>query len=199
MATAPEAGPWSTRSPGGADDTLRHHGRVRPRPRRLQLLLPLVLLAAVAVTAVRPLAMETLRVTSGSMAPSLLAGDRVLVNKLTYDFDEVRRGDIIAFEDPERPGQVAIKRVVALPKDTITIHAGTLLVNGRQQREDYLTNRPTGADFYGPTVVPSGHLFVLGDNRSQSVDSRFSGPISAEDLLGQVIARVWPPGRMAVL
>jgi signal peptidase I len=173
MATATGADPSSSGAPRSADGSSRQHGRVRPRPRRFPLLL-LVVLAAVAVTAARPLAVQTLRITSGSMAPTLLAGQRVLVDKLTYDLQDVRRGDIIAFEDPERPGQIAIKRVVALPQDTVTVRAGTLLVNGRQQREDYLSNHRSGADFYGPTIVPSGHLFVLGDNRDQSVDSRFS-------------------------
>lgn len=197
MATATGPGPSSSSAPRRADASSRYHGRTQSRPRRFHLLL-LVLLAAVAVTTARPFALQTFRITSASMAPSLQAGDRVLVDRLTYDFEDVRRGDIIAFEDPERPGQVAIKRVVALPEDTITIRAGTLLVNGRQQREDYLTNRPPGADFYGPTIVASGHLFVLGDNRFDSVDSRFTGPVPAEDLLGQVIARVWPLGRMDI-
>ena len=163
------------------------------------MLLALVLLVVVAAAVVRPLAVETFRIGSGSMAPNLRAGDRVLVDRLTYDLEDVRRGDVIAFQDPEEPGEVAIKRVVALPDDTVTIRAGTLLVNGVRQREAYLDERSTGNDFYGPTIVPSGHVFVLGDNRSRSVDSRFSGPVPADDLLGRVVARVWPPGRITLL
>jgi signal peptidase I len=164
----------------------------------LRRLLLLVLLAALALVVARPFAVETFRITTGSMVPNLRPGDHVLVDRLSYDFADVRRGDVIAFEDPERPGEVAIKRVVALPDDTVSIRAGTLLVNGNRQRETYLDDRPTG-DFYGPTIVPAGHLFVLGDNRSRSVDSRFIGPIPADDLLGHVAARVWPPGRVAPL
>jgi signal peptidase I len=120
------------------------------------------------------------------------------VDRLTYKFADVRRGDVIAFEDPERAYEVEIKRVVALPGDTIAIRAGTVLVDGRRQREAYIGDR-SGGDFYGPTIVPAGHLFVLGDNRSRSVDSRFIGPVPARDLLGLVVARVWPPGRIGTL
>lgn len=157
----------------------------------------LVLLAILALAVARPLALETFGISTGSMLPTLRPGDQVLVDRLTYDFEDVRRGDVIAFEDPERPGEVAIKRVVALPGDTIEIRAGTLLVNGVRQREPYLDERPGG--FYGPTIVPRGHLFVLGDNRAHSIDSRFSGPIPGDDVVGRVVARVWPPGRMTVL
>jgi signal peptidase I len=162
------------------------------------LLLLLLLLAVVAAAVARPLAVDTFRIGSGSMAPTLRAGDRVLVDKLTYDLADVRRGDVVAFKDPERPGEVAIKRVAALPNDTVSIIAGTLLVNGERQREPYLDDRSSG-DFYGPAVVPPGHLFVLGDSRSRSVDSRFSGAIPEDDLLGRVVARVWPPNRMTIL
>lgn len=164
----------------------------------MRLPLLLVVLAVLALAAVRPLTVETFQITTGSMVPNLRPGDHVVVDRLTYGFGDVRRGDVIAFEDPERPGEVAIKRVVALPGDTIAIRAGTLLVNGRQQQEAYLAERTTG-DFFGPTVVPAGHLFVLGDNRSRSVDSRFIGPVPADDLRGHVVARVWPASRVALL
>lgn len=197
MATASGAGSSTSRSPQDAVNSTRNPTRPGPRPFRLLLLL--VLLAAVAVVIGRPLAVEKFQVTTASMVPTLRPGDQVLVDTLTYDAQDVRRGDVIAFEDPERPGEVAIKRVVALPGDTITLRAGILLINARQQHEAYLAGRSAGSDFFGPTVVPRGHLFVLGDNRTHSVDSRFTGPIPAEDLHGRVAARVWPPGRMALL
>ena len=164
----------------------------------MHLPLLLVLLAIVALAVARPLAVETFGITTGSMLPNLRPGDHVVVDRLTYDFDDVRRGDVIAFEDPVSPDVVLIKRVVALPGDTIALRAGTLLVNGEKQREPYLPHRSAG-DFYGPTIVPAGHLFVLGDNRARSVDSRFLGPIPADDLFGRVVARAWPPGRLALL
>jgi signal peptidase I len=193
VATATGTGSSTSGAPEGAHTSSRRRER---STFRLPLLLVVLAVAALAVA--RPLAVETFRITTGSMLPALRPGDHVVVDRLTYGFEDVRRGDVIAFEDPERPGEVAIKRVVALPGDTIAIRAGTLLVNGRQQREAYLVDRRTG-DFYGPTIVPAGHLFVLGDNRSRSVDSRFIGPIPADDLLGQVVGRVWPPSRVALL
>jgi signal peptidase I len=193
MAAATEA----SSAPGTGGDTPPHGSR--PHPRGVRLLLLLVLLTAVALAVARPLVVETFRITTGSMVPTLRAGDRALVDALTYDLEDVRRGDVVAFEDPEHAGGVAIKRVVALPGDTISIRAGSLLINGVRQREAYLGAGPTGSDFFGPTVVPLGHLFVLGDNRARSVDSRFTGAIPVEDLLGRVVARVWPPGRAALL
>lgn len=163
------------------------------------MLVLLVVVGVVALAVARPLAVETFRITTGSMVPTLRAGDRVLVDRLTYDLDDVRRGDVVAFEDPDSPGAVAIKRVVALPGDTVAIRAGRLVVDGVRQREAYLGPGLTGSDFFGPTEVPVGHLFVLGDNRPHSVDSRFAGPIPAGALVGRVVARVWPPGRLALL
>lgn len=196
-ATAPGAVAAVTGSPEGADGPSPH--RQRPRRRRSSLLLVLVLLAAAAVVVARPLAVETFRITTGSMVPTLRAGDRVLVDRLTYDLDDVRRGDVVAFEDPDSPGAVAIKRVVALPGDTVAIRAGSLVVDGVRQREAYLGPGLSGSDFFGPTEVPAGHLFVLGDNRPRSVDSRFTGAIPAGALVGRVVVRVWPPGRLALL
>jgi len=164
----------------------------------VRLTLLLVALAILALAVTRPLAVETFRITTGSMVPTLRPGDHVVVDRLRYGFEDVRRGDVIAFDDPENPGGVAIKRVVALPGDTIALRAGTLLVDGKRQREPYLPAHTAG-DFYGPTIVPAGHLFVLGDNRSRSVDSRFIGPVPADDLLGHVVARVWPPSRVGAL
>jgi signal peptidase I len=183
----------------GADDSSSHRGHRTPGRRAFRLVLVSLLLACAAVVVARPFVVESFRIASESMAPSLQAGDRVLVDTLSYDLEDVRRGDVVAFEDPDSPGHVMIKRAVALPHDTIAIRAGSLMVNGVHQREAYLGFRSTGSDFYGPTIVPSGHLFVLGDNRPHSVDSRFSGPVPGHDLLGRVFARVWPPGRMEML
>lgn len=197
MAAGSGAGPASRTSPGGAAGSSREHRR--PHDRRVSPLLVVVAVGVVALALLRPLAVETFRIGTGSMAPTLRAGDRVLVDRLTYGPDGVRRGDVVAFADPEHPGQVAIKRVVALPGDTLTIRAGRLVVDGVRQRESYLGSGPTGSDFFGPAVVPPGHVFVLGDNRPRSVDSRFTGPVPVGALLGRVVARAWPPGRVALL
>lgn len=164
------------------------------RPTVLVLLLLTGVLAAVALPA---FALDTYRISSSSMTPALRPGDRVAVNTLAYRANDVRPGDVVAFADPEHPGEVAIKRVVAMPRDTIAIYAGTLFVNHRRQREPYLDRRGTG--YFGPTAVPRGHVFVLGDNRPDSVDSRFSGPLPTPLILGRVTARLWPPHRAGAL
>lgn len=170
------------------------------RGRRAFDVLTFSLLAVVLTFAiVRSFALEMFSITSASMAPNLQAGDRVLVDKLTYGVGDLRRGDMVAFEDVEKQGEVAIKRVVALPGDTIAIHAGALLVNRIRQTERYLHPRLAGSDFFGPTIVPSDHVFVLGDNRADSIDSRFTGPVPTHLIVGRVSVRVWPPHRVDAL
>jgi signal peptidase I len=158
-----------------------------------------LLLGVLALAVARPLVLDTFRIASASMAPTLQAGDRVAVDTLADGLAGLRRGDVVAFEDVERPGQVAIKRVVALPGDTVALRDGALLVNARRRPEPYLGAALAGRDFFGPVVVPVGHVFVLGDNRARSVDSRFSGPVPVRALLGRVVARWWPLPRAGVL
>lgn len=158
-----------------------------------------LLLITAALGLARPVALATYRIETASMATSLQAGDRVLLNKLAYRFGPVRRGDVIAFEDMERPGEVAIKRVVALPGDKIALETGRLFVNDQRRPEAYLGRGLAGTGYFGPIAIPAGHFFVLGDNRSRSVDSRFSGPVPEDLILGRVSLRVWPPGRAGTL
>jgi signal peptidase I len=181
---------------GGRTPPSTRAGAYRSRPTVARFLLVAGVLAAAALPA---LALDTYRIASSSMAPALQPGDRVAINTLAYHADHIRPGDLIAFTDPEHPGQVAIKRVVAMPGDTIAIYAGTLFVNHRRQREPYLGHPATGGGYFGPTTVPQGHVFVLGDNRVNSVDSRFSGPLPTGRILGHVAARLWPPHRVGPL
>jgi len=161
----------------------------------------LVLLACVAFVFgfVRPYVAEVLLIPSGSMTPTLEPGDHVLANKLAYRFSEPHRGNLAVFRSSEDRDEIAIKRVIGLPGDTIVLEDGQLWINGELQKEPYVDRRVPDTSFYGPATVPEGHVFVMGDNRANSVDSRFLGPVSEEDLLGRALLRLWPPGRAKLL
>jgi signal peptidase I len=177
----------------------RKHGR-RSTARTL-LELPVILLISFALVFgfVRPVIAAPFYVGSESMVPTLMVWDRVLINKLAYDFAEPKRGDIVLFESPEGGEDPLIKRVVGLPGDTIEVESGTLYVNGEPQREPYVNERFRNAQApYGPLKVPEGHIFAMGDNRGNSADSRFFGPVPEENLIGEALFRFWPPGRVGV-
>lgn len=136
------------------------------------------------------------------MVPTLRVDDRVVVNKLAYRFGEVERGDVVVFRRP--PDEIdpsidnLIKRVIGLPGETLEARNGLVYVNGRPLAEEYLPPQ-TISDTLPPTVVPEGHLFVMGDFRNNSRDSRYFGPISHDLLVGQGLARVWPLNHLGVL
>jgi signal peptidase I len=134
-------------------------------------------------------------IPSASMFPTLAVDDRVLVNKLSYDLHEVNRGDLVVFERPasEADSDVKdlIKRVVALEGDTVESSDGRLVVNGEPLDEPYVA---TGAETSGvdTQTIPPGHVFVMGDNREDSRDSRFFGPLDEELIIGRAFVKVWP-------
>jgi signal peptidase I len=132
------------------------------------------------------------------MVPTLEVNDRVLVNKLVYRFSEPKRGDIIVFEHPD--GQMdLIKRVVGVPGDTIAEVRGSLFVNGERQNETYVNHELPDESSFGPTPVPAGDVFVMGDNRADSADSRVLGPVPEEYVVGKAFLRVWPLSQLGML
>jgi signal peptidase I len=134
-------------------------------------------------------------IPSPSMEPTLVEGDRVLVNRLVYHFHSPHRGDVIVFHPPNRPGSDPfIKRVVAVGGDTIEVRDGYLYVNGVRQAEDYIKEHPIVGD-YERTVVPEGYVWAMGDNRNNSGDSRLFGPISEDLIIGSAFVIYWPPGQ----
>jgi signal peptidase I len=162
---------------------------------------PIILLISFALVFgfVRPVIAAPFYVGSESMVPTLMVWDRILINKLAYDFAEPQRGDIVLFKNPEGGGEPLIKRVVGLPGDQIEVRAGKLYVNGRQQREPYVNEHLRNMQSpYGPIEVPKGHYFMMGDNRGNSADSRVFGPVLEENLIGEALFCFWPPGRVGV-
>lgn len=161
--------------------------------------------AVVVALLIKTFVVQAFRIPSESMVPTLEMGDRVLVNKLSYDAHDLNRGDVIVFTRPDNlpagPGEPEdlIKRVIGLPGDELLTKDGQLYVNGRLLEEPYL---PEGTPTYGidqPLVVPEGEILVLGDNRENSSDGRVFGPIPADTVIGRAFMIMWPPGRIGAL
>ena len=179
----------------------------------------LLALALLVVWPVRTFVAQAYYIPSASMTPQLAVNDRVVVSKLAYDLHDPHRGDIVVFDAP--PGlpvppdrasapirfirrlfqpstQEFIKRVVALPGERVEAHQGRVFINGRALVEPYLPPG-TATQPFAETVVPAGRLWVMGDNRSNSEDSRVFGPIPRSTVVGRAVVRVWPVRRMSFL
>jgi len=167
-----------------------------------------ILMAVLLVTVLmRTYVVQTFYIPSPSMVPTLAVGDRIMVNKLSYDLHGVHRGDIVVFKRPpleEQDFPDLVKRVIGLPGETISSRNGHIYVNGRLLSEPWLTPGAasyTGAlpddphqqfNLPGPVKIPPGEYFVMGDNRTDSEDSRFFGPIPGGLIVGRAFAVVWP-------
>src|SRR5215213_8429487 len=168
-------------------------------PLPLDLLLQLLVVLALVFGFIRPFVMEAFWIPSGSMIPTLEIGDRVLVNKFIYRFTEPERGDIIVFRSVDNSKEDLIKRVVGLPGDKIAVRGGKLFVNGKPQKESYTNKKLPDRSFYAQTTVPKDHIFVMGDNRGNSADSRVFGGLPEKNIEGEAFLRFWPPDRIGLL
>jgi len=140
---------------------------------------------------------QAFQVEQYSMEPTLLPHDRVLVDKFLYRLRHLSRGDVIVLRYPLNPQRNYIKRIVALPGDVVEVKAGTLYVNGRPVREPYLNGAAQGN--FGPVTVPQDAVFVMGDNRNNSEDSRSFGALKKELIVGQAVLIYWPLPRVRLL
>lgn len=141
---------------------------------------------------VQPFIVQAFRIPSESMLPTLEVKDRVLANKFIYRFTAPDRGDIVVFEDPNGSGETLIKRVVGVGGDKIRMQGGLLLVNGESREEPYLNTEEPFRGYYGPITVPENHVFLMGDNRGNSADSRVFGPVLLDSVKGEAFLRFWP-------
>ena len=170
----------------------------------------LVIIGAVAVALMlKVTTVQAFYIPSASMEPTLQVGDRVLVNKWSYRVHDVNRGDIIVFsKPPEEASDIKdlIKRVIGLPGETLTIDNNHVLINGQVLDEPYLPagtlTQPVGGHGCAPAkpcVIPEGDVFVMGDNRTNSADGRFFGPIKESSIVGRAFVRLWPFTRLDAL
>jgi signal peptidase I len=158
--------------------------------------------ALVVALLIKAFLVQAFYIPSESMVPTLQIGDRVLVNKLSYDLHDVHRGDLVVFERPEGETDESvkdlIKRVVGLPGDKIVIKNNSVYVNGEQLDEGYLPDGTLtkqgrlSCEDANPCAVPDDSIWVMGDNREHSYDSRYFGPIRENTIVGRAFFRIWP-------
>ncbi|HZG38157.1 MAG TPA: signal peptidase I [Nodosilinea sp.] len=148
---------------------------------------------------IRTFVAEARYIPSESMLPTLEINDRLIIDKVSYDFGQPQRGDIVVFMPPAELGQkeAFIKRLMGLPGDVIEVKNGQLYVDGEPQAEPYIAAKP---DYqYGPVTVPPDAYLVLGDNRNKSFDSHYWGFVPQDHVIGRAVFRFWPPDRLGGL
>lgn len=162
--------------------------------------LPTLLVTAVIVAfLLKAFVIQPFWIPTGSMIPTLMPNDRVLAEKISYYFREPRPGDIVVFLPPNGEKSDYIKRVVAVEGQKIKIEDGKVFVNGKSLKEPYLSDRFDNSGNLQEIVIPDDMVFVMGDNRPNSMDSRVLGPISEEKIVGRAFMIYWPIGRIRFL
>ena len=158
-----------------------------------------IVVALVLALIIRQFAFQTSEVLSGSMIPTLLIRDRVIVNKLVYRYyGKMERGDIVLFRSTITPPRDFIKRLIGLPGENIRIRNGRVLINGKtidQSKWPVIWDRSN----FGPYKIPENSYFFLGDNRPDSFDSRFWGAVPRKNIIGKAELLIWPPLRIKLL
>jgi signal peptidase I len=185
--------------------------------------LPLLVLAALVVAVViKTFLIQAFYIPSGSMENTLQLNDRVMVNKLAYQFGDLQRGDIVVFDDPRGtalpqeslfesirrnvgesvgisvPRSEFIKRIIGRPGERIEIRDNHVLIDGQPIDEPYVKPGSAMADM-DPVIVPEGEMFVMGDNRSRSQDSRVFGTVPIDTIVGKAFVIMWPADRWSWL
>lgn len=170
-----------------------------------------IIIALIAALIIRAYVIQAFKIPSGSMIPTLLVGDHILVNKFIYGtkipfsdkrllvFKKPERGDIIVFKYPEDPKKDFIKRIIAIEDDKIESRDKIIYVNGNKMSEPYIQHTDKSIfpqeigsrDNFGPIVIPDDKFFVMGDNRDQSYDSRFWGFVDLKDIKGKALVIYW--------
>jgi signal peptidase I len=151
---------------------------------------------------IRSFVAEARYIPSGSMEPTLQINDRLIIDKLSYDFTAPQRGDVVVFNPPKALRQqnfhdAFIKRVIGLPGDTVEVKNGQVVVNGSPLKEKYIEAPPSYQ--WGAVVVPANSYLVLGDNRNNSYDSHYWGFVPRHDIIGKAVFRFYPFTRIGEL
>jgi len=135
---------------------------------------------------------QNYRIESHSMQPNFYEGQFILVNKLSFKLGQPTRGEVLVFHNPNNLSEDYIKRVIALPGDTVEIRDNKVFINSQVMPEPFDKMPYQPGTVFGPEVIPANHLFVMGDNRGNSQDSRVIGPIDENLLVGKAWLRLWP-------
>lgn len=175
----------------------------------------IVAVAVLAAVVIRTFVVQPFKIPSGSMEPTLKVHDRLLVNKLSYDFHSIHRGDIVVFKKPADDTTPDItdlvKRVIGLPGQTISARDGQIYIDGRYLPQPWLPKVDQGVTVFPSSVpgclpsppgscrIPAGKYFMMGDNRTDSTDSRVFGPVPGSLFIGRAFILVWPLSRIGFL
>jgi signal peptidase I len=182
-----------------------------PKRSRFRENVEAILIAVIIALFIRTFVVQAFKIPSGSMKPTLQVGDHILVNKFIYGVKipylstvvlpvkDPQRGDIVVFKFPVDPRKDFIKRVIAVPGDVVEIRDKTIFINGRRVNHDFgvfsdprtISGNLKPRDNLGPLTVPKGALFVMGDNRDESFDSRFWGFVPIRDVSGKAFIIYW--------
>jgi signal peptidase I len=163
-------------------------------------LVVIVVVAFLLASSIKAWLVQPFVIPSASMEPTLLVGDRVLVDKTAYRFGTPHVGDVVVFYSPEDQRIDYIKRVIAVEGQTVEVREGVVYVDGKARTEPFVNQ--AAKDAYtstSPVIVPAGSVWVMGDNRANSRDSRVFGPRPVSDLLGKAFCIYWPIGHLRSL
>ena len=156
------------------------------------------LVALIAVAAIKYFLIQPFIVNGASMEPNFFDGDYLLVDELSYRFEQPERGDVIVFKSPQDPSIYFIKRIVGLPGETVEVDGNVVKINGKVLDEPYLSSGISNewSGTYGPKTLDKNQYFTMGDNRINSFDSRYWGPLDSKAIIGLVKLRLWPPSEL---
>ena len=191
------------------DEALWIPHATRRQPGILRRFLSFVICVAVVLAAawgIRAYVIEPFEVPSASMETTIMTGDRLFAEKVSYHFSDVQPGDIVVFSDPQVPSRVLVKRVIATEGQTVSMSGGVLYIDGVAQSEPYTTGETYplsqtagNVSISYPYTVPKGEVWVMGDNRENSSDSRYFGPIDSNTIFGKAVLIYWPLDRIGLL
>jgi len=161
----------------------------------LREILESIIIAVILALLIRTFILQPFYIPSGSMEPSLMVQDHIIVNKLSYRFWEPQRGDIVVFKYPRDTKRDFVKRLIGKPGEEVVIRNSQLYIDGKPIAENYL---PEGLKFndFGPVKVPENSFLMLGDNRNSSDDSRVWGPLPRDLIIGKAVLTYWPLDRI---
>ncbi len=153
-----------------------------------------VLISLAIILPVRLFLVQPFYVEGASMEPNFHASDYLIIDELSYRFHQPQRGEVIIFKNPRNHREYFIKRVIGLPGESVEVKDGRVFVNGKELAEAYIKH--FSIDTYSAVKLADNHYFVMGDNRTNSLDSRQIGSISKEAIIGRVWVRGWPLDKM---
>ncbi len=200
----------------GLDDEAVDDGSAGKKQTRWWVELLVVVVGAVLIAfLLRAFVVATYSIPSGSMEPTLMVGDRIVVDKLSYHLHGVGTGDIVVFSTPAEencegpPVTDLVKRIIGLPGQTVSLFEGRVFIDDKPLPEPWLPPAVRAETYPGPSLapyslhhpfrVPNGDVYVMGDNRPESCDSRYWGPIHESTIVGKVDMRIWPLSRIGFL